>query len=142
MPLVATFAAIVMVEFQRRQAALYCAAGLGVALALIVDTIVILIMHERRMAQESARVPQMGEIIEVFDAPLPTKTHSSPWPKTQPRSRARRKGRTRVRVHKRWATHMYNPQLAGHCAYQAVLQAAKWTQAYPLSCGLDKGCLT
>ena len=52
----------------------------------------------------------------------PTRTFSSPWPKSSMRrTRAQRAGSRRVSKHRRTSTMRFNPSMPGECGFESVL---------------------
>ena len=66
------------------------------------------------------------EAVYIEESPVPTRTFSSPWPRSstrRPRSarQAQRAGARRVKVHRRHQTLRYNPKRLGECGFESVL---------------------
>ena len=122
MALVSMAAAIVVIDLQNTENLRLALGILVCILALLVVSTKIILHVERELQQEE--VTEVREVIEIFESPIPTRSFSSPWPKTQSRRRVRRSGRQRLTMHKRAYTKVFDPPLPGHCAFQAILRAA------------------
>ena len=76
------------------------------------------------MRKQEAR--KKAEVILVMESPMPTKTLSSPFPRSSARrpmrgTRAQRAGLRRLPRHRRGYTATFNPKNPGDCGFESVL---------------------